>query len=329
METLKHILLSPLAPILRFFDPADSFSFISLFLAGAVALAFVLSMKLNERHSTLKGAVRAAFQSALWRHPSTRLDAKIFCLNSVLFSLALASFVISSEAWKSWTEVLLNAISALPLAPSAPSWATRIVATLVGIVALDFGYYAAHWLSHRSDILWRFHQMHHSAEVLTPLTGARDHPLETVFFTNVIGFCVGVSQALLQCFIGASEPYLLFETNLLLFIYFVTLQHLRHSQIWLPFCGPLGYILQSPAHHQIHHSTEPSDHGKNLGFSLSIFDALFGTLRLPKPSEDIRFGLSGEAAPQDVRDFYFAPFERRRVNNHAVMPDGVSPATVK
>lgn len=306
---------------MRLFNLTDSFSLVSLSLACLLAFVFVLSTKSAAQSATLRGAVRAVFPLELLRHASTRLDAKIFCLNSVLFSLALASFVISSDVWQSWTQMLLSAISAAPSASSAPSWATRILATICGIIALDFGYYAAHWLAHRSDILWRFHQMHHSAEVMTPLTGAREHPLETIFFTNVIGFCVGVSNASLQYFIGASEPYLLFENNILLFAYFVTLQHLRHSQIWLPFCGPLGYILQSPAHHQIHHSTEPADYGKNLGFSLSIFDALFGTLRLPQPSENISFGLAGERAPHDVRDFYFMPFEPRNLDHHAVTPE--------
>ena len=35
---------------------------------------------------------------------------------------------------------------------------------------------------HRIPFLWRFHQIHHSAEVLTPLTFHRIHPVESLLY---------------------------------------------------------------------------------------------------------------------------------------------------
>ncbi len=54
------------------------------------------------------------------------------------------------------------------------------------------------------------------------------------------------------------------------------LQHVLAS-----FSDPIGYVIQSPAHHQIYHSTNPALVGKNLGFMLALWDWLFGTLYLP------------------------------------------------
>ena len=52
--------------------------------------------------------------------------------------------------------------------------------------------------------------------------------------------------------------------------------------MWIPFTGLAGRILQSPAHHQIHHSDNPAHWDKNLGFALAVWDWAFGTLYIPE-----------------------------------------------
>jgi sterol desaturase/sphingolipid hydroxylase (fatty acid hydroxylase superfamily) len=42
-----------------------------------------------------------------------------------------------------------------------------------------------------------------------------------------------------------------------------------------------GYLILSPAHHQIHHSRDPAHFNRNLGSVLAIWDWLFGTLEIP------------------------------------------------
>src|ERR1039458_8498353 len=42
-------------------------------------------------------------------------------------------------------------------------------------------------LFHAIPALWEFHKVHHSAEVLTPLTEMRTHPVEIIAFMNIIG----------------------------------------------------------------------------------------------------------------------------------------------
>ena len=59
--------------------------------------------------------------------------------------------------------------------------------------------------------------------------------------------------------------------------------------------GPLEWILNTPAHHRVHHSCNESCLDKNYGSVLIVFDRLFGTFAAPPATEQLRFGLKGRA----------------------------------
>jgi sterol desaturase/sphingolipid hydroxylase (fatty acid hydroxylase superfamily) len=81
-------------------------------------------------------------------------------------------------------------------------------------------------------------------------------------------------------------------------IFLLTWGHLRHSHLWIPFRGVAGRLFQSPAHHQVHHSTDPAHFDKNLGFALAVWDWAFGTLHIPSVEREVKqFGV-GEEAPE-------------------------------
>jgi hypothetical protein len=86
-------------------------------------------------------------------------------------------------------------------------------------------------------------------------------------------------------------------------------QHLQHSQLWITFGGPIGRWFYSPAHHQIHHSTDPAHFGRNLGSMLTLWDGLFGTLLTPdKERQRLTFGLGpGESAHDSLVSGMVAP----------------------
>ena len=75
--------------------------------------------------------------------------------------------------------------------------------------------------------------------------------------------------------------YALSGTNVILVVFIHVYIHLQHSHMWIAFRGWLGRIFISPAHHQVHHSTNPTHFNKNLGSCLAIWDWLFGTLYVP------------------------------------------------
>ena len=74
--------------------------------------------------------------------------------------------------------------------------------------------------------------------------------------------------------------YVLSGNNVILVVFIHAYIHLQHSHMWISFRGALGRIFISPAHHQVHHSTNPIHFNKNLGSCLAVWDWLFGTLHV-------------------------------------------------
>ena len=66
---------------------------------------------------------------------------------------------------------------------------------------------------------------------------------------------------------------------MLLLLYSATLLHLRHSQVWIPVRGWLGYVIQRPESHCVHHRL--GLHYYNFA-DFPPIDMLFGTFRNPR-----------------------------------------------
>ena len=83
-------------------------------------------------------------------------------------------------------------------APStAPDWLLRAGATFLLFITYEFAYYVDHYLNHKIPFLWEFHKVHHTAEVLTPLTVFRVHPIDTLIFVNIVAVIVGFTHGTL------------------------------------------------------------------------------------------------------------------------------------
>ncbi|MEZ5855569.1 MAG: sterol desaturase family protein [Hyphomicrobiaceae bacterium] len=152
--------------------------------------------------------------------------------------------------------------------------------------------------------------MHHSAEVLTPLTNSRVHPIESVLFLNTLAIFLGVTDAVVRWLLGRpAQVMTIANANALVVIFTYLLAHLHHTHVWIAFTGPLGRFFISPAHHQIHHSTNPVHFNKNMGSVLAIWDWLFGTLHLPQAKrERLTFGIGdGEVTEHSVTQELLRP----------------------
>ena len=101
-------------------------------------------------------------------------------------------------------------------------------------------------------------------------------------------------------------------TNIILVAFIHLYVHLQHTHVWIAFRGALGRVFLSPAHHQIHHSTNPAHFNKNLGSCLALWDWLFGTLHLPaKEREKLTFGVEpAYADAHTINGEFLAPFGR-------------------
>jgi sterol desaturase/sphingolipid hydroxylase (fatty acid hydroxylase superfamily) len=185
-------------------------------------------------------------------------------------------------------------------APSIIQAWPLLAVTMVFALTSDFANFFSHYLLHRIPTLWTFHKVHHAADHLTPLTQFRSHPVEPMCREIVTGFVNGtVGAGLLQ--LGVFELERLPEMNFfaVYIVYYLTI-HFRHSHHWVSF-GPLSYIFNSPAMHQIHHSIEVRHREKNYGIVFSFWDLLFGSFYSPKEKEVFRIGLEDPAEQELYR----------------------------
>lgn len=177
----------------------------------------------------------------------------------------------------------------------------------------DFGFFLHHWFFHKIPFLWEFHKVHHSAEVLTPLTDFRAHPVELLSYGLAKGVGIGLVQGIF-CYAANSELSLvtIMGFNYVLFAYFSMGYALRHSHFWISYGPVLSRFFISPAQHHIHHSEEEKHWDKNFGGVFAIWDWMFGTLYIPKQKEDLKFGLGEEENREflSVTSFYIRPFQR-------------------
>jgi sterol desaturase/sphingolipid hydroxylase (fatty acid hydroxylase superfamily) len=296
--------------------PLESFVALSspfhvLFLALALLVSAAVYAARARRPLRWSAMRRFLLPRRIFLHRSAKLDYLYYPLMTMLRAGMLGGMAISSNAMASLALAILKGLFGAPLSLPAPSWLLVALVTALQVLMFDLGYWIGHRVMHEIPLLWEFHKTHHAAEVLTPLTAARSHPIDDLLQTNFIAAALGVGYGVLVFVFGQAQPLSLLGTNVLFFAYYMTLYHLRHSHVWLPIRGWLAYVIQSPAHHQIHHSTDPRHFGKNLGFCLSLWDWIFGTLYIPDKREAIVFGLGEESADfATVKDLFLRPFAK-------------------
>ncbi|MDP6563931.1 MAG: sterol desaturase family protein [Alphaproteobacteria bacterium] len=279
------------------------------FLAGALVLSLLVFILARPGGGGfLRGYRHAYFTRAVWGHPSAKADYRFYYVNGVLFPLVFAPLIVSG-AWVG--ELTREGLSALapPSAGGESGLAVNLAYTLVFFLAYDFGRFLAHYIQHRFDILWHFHKVHHSAEVLTPFTSYRVHPIDLILMASGPALLTGLVDGLFGHLFGSAAGYYLFYgLHALIFIYNL-IGNLRHTHVWLSYGPVFNRIFVSPAQHQIHHSIEPRHWGQNIGFALAFWDRMFGTLYVPEGHEQFDMGLGDgtEAAYHSVRGMYWRP----------------------
>lgn len=145
---------------------------------------------------------------------------------------------------------------------SFPHW----FVILIAMILLDCLIYWQHRVFHRVPFLWRIHRVHHADPHLDASSGLRFHPIE-------IALSLGVKAIGILLLGIPAEAILLFEVVLNASAIF------NHSNIKLPdwLEWPLRKVVVTQAMHRIHHSQVVAETDSNFGFSLSIWDKLFGT----------------------------------------------------
>jgi len=133
----------------------------------------------------------------------------------------------------------------------------------IALVAVDFIYYWWHRASHRVNVLWAAHAVHHQSEdynlavalrqgILTPLTAAPFYlPLAVL----------GVPPLVLGAASSINTLY----------------QFWIHTELVGKLPRPLEAVLNTPSHHRVHHAVNAEYLDKNYAGMFIVFDRLFGT----------------------------------------------------
>lgn len=199
------------------------------------------------------------------------------------------------------------------------------VAVAVGLLALDFSEWFAHFILHRVSVLWRLHRIHHSDQHLDIATSLRFHPIEAV-----LRYLIGIAFILVLGIPALSV--VIFTIAVLVF------NAWEHANIRMPsVLRPLGHVIITPEMHRVHHSEKPEHMHRNYGVIFSIWDKLAGTKFWKTPGERLTYGLGAgdRSLRQDITlaKLFFEPFRRSTTagngaraldrNNHRLVNDDI------
>jgi sterol desaturase/sphingolipid hydroxylase (fatty acid hydroxylase superfamily) len=318
--------------IFRVLDASERIYWLSLLVSAVIAGAMYLAERPDARAHPGR-LLRYLFGGKIWLHRSALLDYRLIIANALLRTVLVTPWALSAFGIAVW---LVGELQGLFGAPPPLELAPPVIVgaySLILFVTWDLSRYVLHRLLHRVPLLWQFHQVHHSAEVLTPFTLLRVHPVESILYSArgalVTGLVTGVFFFLFQ---ESAVQGTILGVNAIGFLFNLLGGNLRHSQIWLSYGPRLERFLLSPAQHQIHHSSDPAHFDKNLGTWLAVWDGWGGTLRLAGPRTKLSFGLSPEVRNhgQTVAMAWFGPFlacGRLLARRNRKSPTGVSSIT--
>ena len=272
---------------------------------GTILLWGGLAFKKTYKGRGILNFLRFCFPKEIYFHRSTATDVQVYFMNlffrvpTLLLSGFSATVVAVALLGLDWNEA-----KEYPLGPwaSIPFW-------VVWLLTAELGYYIAHRLYHQIPFFWEFHKVHHSAEVLTPITVLRKHPM----FDMATGISTAVVRGVI--FAGLASAFSLefsaahvFGLNLYKGLFHFFGKHLRHTHIWWAWGPRISHIFISPAQHQIHHSYDPKHINKNYGQILALWDWVFGSLYVAGEKENLNFGLGEEHGMTNGVAAYLIPF---------------------
>jgi sterol desaturase/sphingolipid hydroxylase (fatty acid hydroxylase superfamily) len=152
----------------------------------------------------------------------------------------------------------------------------------------DLIWYWYHRFGHEVNLFWSVHVVHHQSEDFNFTVSARITVFQAVargLFWSVlplIGFDPGMITVLLL--IHGAYPFF------------------THTQL-IGKLGWLEYVLVTPSHHRVHHSSNPAYLDKNYGDVLIIWDKIFGTFK-----EEQEAPVYGLTSPLNSHSFLWQHF---------------------
>lgn len=220
-----------------------------------------------------------------------REDLFYFLISSMLVQvLTWLSFMPAQTlfAWTSWTQFRAW-VAALPF-----------LVQLIAIMFLtDLVQYWVHRLFHRIPALWRFHAVHHSAQNMDWMAGARMHFLEILVLRGTTVFpmiLLGFSQTAVNAYV-------------LVVYLFATFAHSNLG--WK--LGVFEKFFVTPRFHHWHHGIEKEAIDVNFAIHFPLFDKIFGTHHMPENGRwPEGYGIGGHPVPKGYWQQFLYPFRRKK-----------------
>ena len=269
---------------------------------GYMLIALLLSLAIFWRQTEL---IKRQFSKEVLLHPSARLDYVYFLLMGLIKVTIIIPLLIGVNEVALFMVLKMQNWFGYMERIRVDSDYLIIAYTLTLFIVNDFSRYWVHRLLHLVPFLWRFHRVHHSAEVLNPLTFYRVHPLENLLFGLRYTLVTGFVTAVFIYFFGAGIGLMQFMgVNIVIFVFLLIGANLRHSHIPLSYGKKWEEWFISPSQHQLHHSKKYCH--TNYGSYLAIWDRMFGTLVTGK-KKNIVFGLHKEEVSHSILGAFLNP----------------------
>ncbi len=171
------------------------------------------------------------FEYRKWPHALVNF---FFTATTIVVNFALAFILLQGSAW-----AVGQGIGVLAWMPAVP----LVVQAIVGLLLLDLiGAWFAHYVEHKTPLLWRLQLIHHSDTHIDTTSANRHHPGESVVRFVFTLFAVVVTGA---------PMWLVFLYQSLS----VVLSQFNHANIALPAAldRALAWVIVSPDMHKVHH----------------------------------------------------------------------------
>ena len=155
-------------------------------------------------------------------------------------------------------------------------WEDHGVAGWIAVFLLvDLGQYLVHRLSHRVNLLWACHAVHHSSAELNYAVAIRNSSFHGLFIWMFFlpGAVLGIPWETVAYCYGINVLY----------------QFLLHTRV-VHRLGPWELLFNTPSHHRVHHGHDAKYVDRNFGGVLILWDRWFGTFQAEE--EEPRYGPS-------------------------------------
>jgi alkylglycerol monooxygenase len=167
-------------------------------------------------------------------------------LEPLLRTLGLAAYIFLYERMRAFT---------VPTT-SVMGW----VALLLGV---DLFYYAFHRASHRVNLFWASHVVHHQSEEYNLSVALRQSWIE-ILVSWVFYLPLAVAGFSPAAFVAMSTVNTLYQFWI-------------HTRLVKRLPAPIEWVMNTPSHHRVHHGVNPKYVDKNYAGIFIVWDRLFGT----------------------------------------------------